>query len=138
MKAILLIMIGLSILNADFTKNGDIVTDNVTGLQWQDDAVVSETTWQGAIDRCEALTLGIYSDWRLPNINELISLVDDTRFDPSIDTSIFDHTISGGYWSSTSRAGYSSSAWLIGFSGGGQNGNGKSHNFYVRCVRAGQ
>ncbi len=138
MKVILLIMIGLSILHAAYTKSGNTVTDSVTGLQWQDDAVGTTTTWQGAIDRCEALTLDTYSDWRLPNLNELTSIVDDTKFNPSIDTTVFTNAVSNGYWSSTTLASNSSLAWSIYFDYGSQSGNGKIGSYYVRCVRAGQ
>jgi len=139
MKKILLIMIGLSIsLLADFSRHNDtqIVTDNETGLQWQDNESVRKT-WQGAIDYCENLTLGSYEDWRLPNINELTSLLDDSKYDPSIDT-VFLHTDSNYYWSSTTRANGSSHAWFVFFYNGYQNHYNKVNNYYVRCVRAGQ
>jgi len=85
MKIILLIMIGLStFLSADFTKNGDVVTDSKTGLAWQDDAIGSQMSWQSAIDYCEALTLDTYEDWRMPNINELKSIVDRSKREPAI------------------------------------------------------
>ena len=67
-------MIELSILHAGLSKTGNIVTDSATGLEWQDDAVGTKTTWQDAIARCEALTLDAKSDWRLPNLNELTSI----------------------------------------------------------------
>ncbi len=130
-------MIGLSILHAAYTKSGNIVTDSVTGLQWQDDAVATTTTWQGAIDRCEALTLDTYSDWRLPNLNELTSIVDDTKSNPSIDTTVFTNTFSNVYWSSTTNV-YSSYAWAIPFRHGKQSFYTKTDSSYVRCVRAGQ
>jgi len=139
MKQILLIMIGLSIsLLADFSRNNDtqIVTDNETGLQWQDNESVSKT-WKSAIDYCENLTLGSYEDWRLPNINELTSLVDDSKSNPSIDT-VFQYTASNLYWSSTTYARDSLNAWLVDFSNGYQYNVSKYYNFYVRCVRAGQ
>jgi len=132
-------MIGLSIsLLADFSRNNDtqIVTDNETSLQWQDNESAYKT-WQSAIDYCENLTLGSYEDWRLPNINELTSLVDDSKFNPSIDT-VFLYTASNYYWSSTTNASVSGNAWFVLFSYGYQGSNRKSYNDYVRCVRAGQ
>ena len=139
MKQILLIMIGLSIsLFADFTRDDTtkIVTDNETGLQWQDNKTVYKT-WQSAINYCEALTLGDYDDWRLPNINELLSIVDDTKINPSM-SSVFKSFASSNYWSSTTNAYYSSNAWLVGFYYGYQDYNNKNNSIYVRCVRAGQ
>jgi len=133
-------MIGLSVsLMADFTRDGTtgIVTDSVTGLQWQDDATPSMMTWQDAIDYCEALSLGGNNDWRLPNMNELTSLVDDTVYNPSI-SNVFQHTVSSDYWSSTTIAGGTSYAWIVDFGDGDQNGDDKTGNNFVRCVRAGQ
>jgi len=139
MKQILLIMIGLSIsLLADFSRHNDtqIVTDNDTGLQWQDNKSVTKT-WQEAIDYCENLTLGSYEDWRLPNMNELTSLVDDSKFIPSIDT-VFQYTAPNHYWSSTTYADLSNLAWIVTFGYGYQSYRSKSGSYYVRCVRAGQ
>ena len=139
MKRILLITIGLSIsLFADFTRDDTtkIVGDNETGLQWQDNETVSKG-WQNAINYCEDLTLGNYDDWRLPNINELSSIVDDTKLNPSL-SSVFKSFASSSYWSSTTYAGTSHYAWYVHFSHGSQDGSDKSNSFYVRCVRAGQ
>ncbi len=147
MKKILLILAGLSLFSwAEFTKNDDIVTDSVAKLMWQDDSDASHnyTTWQGAIDYCEALVLGAYSDWRLPNINELYSIVDDNnRTYPSIYT-VFTNTYHSSspiyYWSATNYADYDNSAtnngaWIINFSNGSTQGNVKSNAGYTRCVR---
>ena len=139
MKRILLITIGLSIsLFADFTRDNatKIVTDNETGLQWQDNASATKT-WQNAINYCEDLTLGDYDDWRLPNINELTSIVDDTKISPSL-SYVFKFFASNYYWSSTTYAGNSGYAWIVGFYYGFQNYYDKSYSLYVRCVRAGQ
>ena len=137
MKIILLIMIGLSILNADFTRSGDVVTDNTTKLEWQDNEVGSSSNWEGAIQRCEDLSLGGNSDWRLPNIIELISIVDDTNFNPSINI-VFQNTTFYHYWSSTTYASLPYNAWGIYFSTALQNNYNKLNYNYVRCVRAGQ
>jgi len=139
MRQILLITLGLSTaLFASFSKNGNIVTDGSTGLQWQDDAIGSVMVWTAAMDYCENLTLDTYSDWRLPNLNELTSIVDDTKVSPSIDTAVFQNTASNYYWSSTTYAGYSDDAWGVFFYNGYQNYYFKAHSYYVRCVRAGQ
>ncbi len=139
MKRILLITIGLSIsLFADFTRDDTtkIVTDNETGLQWQDNESTTKT-WQDAINYCEDLTLGNYDDWRLPNINELTSIIDDTKISPSL-SSVFKFFASNFYWSSTTSAGSSSLAWSVYFYDGGQDYHYKYGSHFVRCVRAGQ
>lgn len=149
MRVIFLIIIGFStLLYADFSKANGVVTDTITKLEWQDDysdngGTIKKTTWSEAINYCEALSLDGKSDWRLPNINELISLVDDTRYAPAINT-VFENTISfnSGYWSSTARANVSnsSSAWYIAFVSGQRNTapKGYGYTYCVRCVRAGE
>ncbi|MEA2091815.1 MAG: DUF1566 domain-containing protein, partial [Campylobacterota bacterium] len=114
MKAILLIMIGFNILYADISKSGNIVSDSLTKLQWQDDAVGSTMSWNGAISFCENLTLDGYSDWRVPNINELKSIVDRSKSNPAIVTG-FSHISSNYYWSATTHQGYSERAWIVSF-----------------------
>ena len=113
----------------------EIVTDNKTRLQWQDDseAKTIEKTWQGAIEHCEALDLGGYDDWRLPNVNELESLIDYGRYDPAMDP-IFKNVNSPDYsWSSTT-AGYN--AWIVNFYiGTSSHSYRKSSSYRVRCVR---
>ncbi len=141
MRKILLIMIGLSVgLMADFVRdaNTGIVTDNTTGLQWQDDAIGASMAWQSAIDTCENLTLGGESDWRLPNINELKTIIDRSRVKPAIAIA-FTQTSSSDYWSSTTIAYYNDSVWLVFFDFGFMGGSAKANDYYyVRCVRAGQ
>jgi len=144
MRTILLIIIGISSLMAgSFTRNvGGVVTDSRTNLEWQDDysdnsKSIKEATWQSAIDYCENLNLDGKSDWRLPNINEQVSLVDDKKYIPSIDA-IFQNTSSSYYWSSTTSVRYDNSAWFVSFDYGYQENIRKTGSNYVRCVRAGQ
>jgi len=73
-----------------------IVTDTNTGLQWQDDyngSNVKYTDWNGSINYCEQLSLGGKTDWRLPNYNELFSIVDLVARQPKIDTNIFTYPL---------------------------------------------
>jgi len=137
MKIILLIMIGLSLLQADFTKTGDIIKDSVSKLEFQDDAVGSQMPWEDAITYCEALTLGGHGDWRLPNINELKSIVDRSKVNPAIVTA-FTNTSSSNYWSTTTYERNKNYAWYVGFSNGNVSGFTKGYSGYVRCVRDGQ
>ena len=138
-KIALSVLMTATLIYADFTRNNGIVTDNATGLQWQDDYSdngdnIKYTTWIGAINYCEALSLGGYSDWRLPNKKELLSIVDYDKYDPAIDT-VFTHTASDYYWSSTTHAGYTDLAWFVFFGNGFTDYSGKSDDYYVRCVR---
>jgi hypothetical protein len=117
----------------------DIVTDTRNKLQWQDNILVETTTknWIDAIDYCENnLTLGGYKDWRLPNKNELLSIVDYNTSNDAI-YPIFKYTTPTS-WTSTSTAHATKSAWYIKFEYGISDYNGKQNEYSVRCVRGGE
>ena len=88
-----------------FTDNGDgTVTDNLTWLMWAKNANLDGVkTWADALTYCNALSLGGYSDWRLPNVRELFSLLDFSELGPALPSG---HPFIGVqftdfYWSST-------------------------------------
>lgn len=148
MKKILLITLALSaFLWADFTRDdvNNTVTDNTTKLMWQDDnngtVLGTDMTWEAAIDHCEALTLGGYDDWRLPNFNELYSIGDRSTSSPAMDpafTNVQYTLLTDYYWTSTSIVSTESDAWVVHFGGGYSNvGQNKSNTHFVRCVRGG-
>ncbi|MGB5159265.1 DUF1566 domain-containing protein [Desulfobacterium sp. N47] len=123
---------------ADLVDNNDgTVTDTKTGLMWQQ-AGAGTMTWTAALTYCENLQLAGYSDWRLPNRNELQSLVDYSKYNPAIDTVAFPGAMSSYYWSSTTSASYPAYAWLVSFYYGSVNHGHKSSSYYVRAVRGGQ
>jgi C1A family cysteine protease len=125
--------------------NGDgTVTDPQTGLMWElktddggDRDKDNKYTWQEALDYCNNLDLGGYSDWRLPSINELTSLVDLSRYDPPVNTAYFPKTVTSYYWSSTSCAHPTYNAWRVAFKSGTSSNGSKSSSYYVRAVRGG-
>jgi hypothetical protein len=60
-----------------------------------------------------------FTDWRLPTIEELLTLVDRTRHHPAINTDAFPSCKGGWYWSSTVDAeSPSDCAWFVYFSYG--------------------
>ena len=127
------------VMAADFTDNGDgTTTDNVTNLVWQQEDDNSTRTWESALTYCEGLSLAGKSDWRLPNIRELETIVDETRYSPAIDPTYFPNTNSSSYWSSTTSAHLTSHAWRVYFDDGRVGDGNKSSDYYVRCVRGGQ
>jgi len=126
---------------SDFTDNDyGTVTDNVTGLMWQQEDNDTTYTWENALTYCEdILSLAGYSDWRLPNIKELESIIDGSLYDPVIDSTYFSYTKSSSYWSSTTFVDMSyPAAWYVNFKEGKVHGIDESSSGYVRCVRAGQ
>ena len=114
--------------------NGDgTVTDTSTGLMWQQQTA-GAMTWEAAISYCEGLSLGGYDDWRLPNRNELQSLVDYTRYNPAIDTAAFPDTMSSDYWSSTTiRQRVPVHAWCVDFSMATSTSADKSDSLLCAC-----
>ncbi len=132
----IIILIASIALWADFSRSGSIVKDNRTGLEWQDDIEAFNMYWQVAIDYCESLSLD-GGGWRLPNKNELISIVDYSVSHPSI-YSEFENTTSGYYFSSTTDVDSIYYLWYVDFKYGDVNSHHKSYHKYVRCVRAGQ
>jgi hypothetical protein len=93
-------------------------------------------TWEAALTTCENLSLGTRNDWRLPNIKELRSISDDTRFRPSVDTTYFPGARAARYWSSTTLFGRTGSAWFVDFTSGLASYNDKAGQLSVRCVRS--
>lgn len=123
-----------------YIDNGVTVTDTVSGLEWQK-AVKGPMAWKEALAYADGLVLGGKSDWRLPDKNELRSLLDYSTFNPAINK-VFAATTSqwgGNYWTSTTSINDPAYAWPIGFGDGpwGIYGD-KSTGYYVRVVRGGQ
>ncbi|KJU83032.1 secreted protein containing DUF1566, partial [Candidatus Magnetobacterium bavaricum] len=131
-----------------FTDNGNqTVTDNLTGLMWTKNAYLPGTykTWQGALDYVASMNTGAgtygYTDWRLPNINELESLVNAEQASPAtwLNSQGFTNVQSLSYWSSTSHAINTSNAWLVSMGEAGIGAASKSnYDGYVWSVRSGQ
>jgi hypothetical protein len=141
-KGIFLTLLFCGVAVADMSRNGSIVTDNKTKLMWLDnnDATIIQRDWQGAIDYCESLTLGGYSDWRLPNIRELQSITDRTRNNPAINSIFQAGSSLDNYWSSTSMSGIPSEALCVHFYYGEVDSFDKvnNQNYLLRCVRTKQ
>jgi len=138
--SIMLLLVPVTARAARYSVNGDgTVTDNVTGLMWQQEDDDTTRTWEQAITYCENLDIPptSYMDWRLPNIKELRSIVDISRTGPAIDTSVFPNT-SSSYWSSTAFDYNPDAAWMWASGYGWVSGNYKENTSYVRCVRGGQ
>ena len=124
-----------------FLSHGNgTVTDKYTGLMWQRTTSQSGLNWEQALRYSKDLTLGGYTDWRLPNIKELLSLVDFFRINPAIDTDFFDDPASSGtrfFWSSTTTF-LANWAYGINFLNGSFSSEKKTFSsiqLYVRAVR---
>lgn len=134
--------------NFHYTDHGNgTATDHVTGLMWATDGNGEgcfngqTATWSEALDYCENLSFAGYSDWRLPNIRELHSLVNYSITTPKINNNIFVNTKPDRYISSTTHAGFTNSALYVRFDNGDLGALGKESLgalFYLRAVRGGR
>ena len=115
------------------------VTDNLTGLMWMGTPNSTSATWTNALTAADNLTLCGFSDWRLPNINELESLVNSEVANQAVflNAQGFAGVQAGFYWSSSSYAGSAALAWVV-LNSGNVGAIDKPFNGYVWPVRAGQ
>lgn len=106
-----------------FAAQGEVVLDHATGLQWTRDANIGgfPCTWPEAFDCIAALNKDYhagYDDWRLPNRNELRSLVSYQAKNPALPAGHpFVNIFLGWYWSSTTAAIHPAYAWSVHFEG---------------------
>lgn len=124
--------------NADCDSNSgnDVVTDNLTGLMWTRHGSLHTASWDEAID-FNGITLCGYSDWRLPNANELKSMFNASKPNTAIwlNTQGFIN-VSGSYWSSTTRSDYTDGAWAVDLTIGYSSALPKSNREIVWLVRS--
>ncbi|MBF0565196.1 MAG: DUF1566 domain-containing protein [Nitrospirae bacterium] len=138
--------------NPRFTLNGDLtITDKLTGLVWAGNAgtptvgscVGGEMVWKKALDYVACLNAAKYlghGDWRLPNINELESLVNAGQSNPGqwLGTQGFTDVKPFLYWSSTTVAGLPAVARAFYMLESYMAGVGKSNGNEFWPVRAGR
>ncbi len=143
------------------------VLDNITGLMWEvksDGGGLHDKdnkyTWYdsnpavnygeigangpGAVDCTQEFVAAVnaenylgYSDWRMPTLEELKSIVDKSKGMPTINTNYFPRTMSTSYWSGSSNVSAAATvhAWYIWFVNGSESYNGKAAYYHVRLVR---
>jgi hypothetical protein len=113
------------------------VEDQATGLVWER-ASQAGRSWIDALQYCTSLADMSYeghADWRLPNIKELHTLVDDTRMFPAIDTGMFFGDANDCFWSSTPDVNNPLAAFLITFDDGFSEPKETLSTCSARCVR---
>lgn len=117
----------------------DCVLDASTGLMWSRENVPGgRMNWAKAKEACAALKLGGFTDWRLPTIQELLTLVDYERHEPAINTDFF-ACESSWYWTSTpAHSSPGDCAWYVLFNGGDSDWASQGSDRYVRAVRSSQ
>jgi len=121
---------GLAWPGTRFTDNADgTVTDHLTGLVWLKDAgCMSPSAWASALAAANQLASGAcgLSDgstpgqWRMPNANELESLIDISQVSPAVPAAhpFTNITLANAYWSSTTYMALTANAMAIRFTDG--------------------
>jgi hypothetical protein len=125
-----------------YILNGDgTITDTVTGLIWQK-TDGGEMTIDRAIIYCDTLTLGGYTDWRLPDCHELFSILNHDKVNPALDGNYFTTSAAEYWWSSQRQANDTNKVWVTNAGGGVGNhprtetiSAGGTKKFHVRAVR---
>jgi hypothetical protein len=134
-----------------YTDNGDgTVLDTRTNLLWKrcaeglvwDGATCSGSaqyfTWGDALSQAAASTYAGHSDWRLPNVKELMTLVEECRTLPAINPVIFPNAPSAPAWTSTPTYLVQDTSWYVDFSTGYSfYGQGRATLQAVMLVRGG-
>jgi Protein of unknown function (DUF1566) len=129
------------------------VVDTRTGLMWDrcawgqsglacaTDTGAAGLTWLAALDvpiTANGANYKGHNDWRLPNVKELRSLVEECRISPSINEWAFPNTPPGYHWTNSPSARLDTAAWDVSFSNGLSSIEFRTVSYRVRLVRAGQ
>lgn len=138
----------------EFTLHDDgTLTDHRTGLMWkrclagQSGEFCQEGTpdamrWSDALLHAANSEFADYTDWRLPNIKELSTIVEYACFEPAMNfelfPSYFGDQVNIVVWSSSMSALNTANAWAVNFRNGGDFWTYKYEENYVRLVRGGQ
>jgi hypothetical protein len=134
--------------NSRFKDNGNgTLTDNKTGLIWKQclegqdypgcSGQVYGYDWNGALEEAANSNFAGSSNWRVPSIRELESLVETGCSGPAINAALFPNVYSGEHWSSSPASGNPQSAWTVNF-GSGYSGVSYRYSYgALRLVRGG-
>ncbi len=118
-----------------YVKNKDVVVDKKHNLVWQDTNAVA-LNFKDALEYCASLELQGYSNWELPDIKTLRSLVDYDRYSPAI-SDVFEHTKNASYYSSSRDRRDANESYVenIEFNHGVDGHIGVEQKQHVRCVQ---
>ena len=125
--------------------NEQVVFDLSTNLWWQKGSV-SGKTWKEAFAYCENLNYAGYSDWRLPNRNELMTLVDYSKSGTDVVSSFpgmeAEEFITSTFIQIFPEVGYWTYKWIVSMNNGAvreldlEDEYGEELIYSVRCVRS--
>jgi hypothetical protein len=111
------------------------------GQEWNGETcsgIASVFSWKEALSAASQQKFAGYGNWRLPNKNELESIVEERCISQAINTTIFPATPRAFFWASSPYAGLGSGAWSVDFNFGVVTASDKSGRMNVRLVRDGE
>ena len=126
------------VMYVNLLRGFEAVLDRETGLVWQRNTSDTLYNWEDANVFCHQTEIGGRKGWRLPTIEELSTLIDPFRTNPSVPDNHPFTNVKDNYWSSATYSGSTSNAWLVYFSNGAVYVGIKTDSYYVRAVRSGQ
>lgn len=137
---------GASIQEPRFVAaSNQTISDTATGLVWSNDLTLLLTTWQGALDYIKMINKSTYlgySDWRLPNVKELGTLLINygkKNTESWLWGEGFKWVPIADYWSSSTDSTYfNSQAWTVFMNDGSIGAGNKLSGNYVWPVRGGR
>ncbi len=131
------LILSSTLFSNNFIKSENIVIDIKKNLMWQDNSDSAEYTanWTLSKEYCTSLTLNGYTDWRLPTIKELQTIVDISKKKLAINTE-FKFTEPSSYWSNSQDMVNKNNAWYVGFKTGATFRDSKDYDCYIRCIRS--
>lgn len=115
-----------------YTITADTVRDTKSQLTWERNSGLY--TYAEAEAHCKNLNLE-NATWRVPTMKELLTIVDDTRTNPSIDINAFPNTPSTQFWTSSERVNQPGEYWHVDFYDGGTSSFDPTQTINLRCVR---
>ncbi|WP_125784590.1 DUF1566 domain-containing protein [Pseudoalteromonas rubra] len=128
-------------------SNGTVI-DIQTGLMWMRCSLgqiwdgttctgdAATYTWQEALVIANGNSFADFTDWYLPNVKELNSIVETACYNSAINQTVFPNTPSSNYWSNSPKVNNYGYAWYVSFNYGGDNAYYKHYGLHVRLVRA--
>jgi hypothetical protein len=94
-------------------------TDSKTGLMWQQASSAAASDWDTAVANCDASAVAGYTDWRLPTMAEMLSIVTYNQASyPFVDTTVFPDTFSTDYWTYTKNGTQATSGLVVSLADG--------------------
>jgi len=138
--------------DTQYVVHGDgTVTDTSTALMWKqcleglsgiacDTGIVEKHNWSGALQIANNTNTSGgyagYADWRLPNVAELVSLVEEQCTSPSINDSIFPNTDYFFIWTASPDYNNDHGSWSVDFNVGTTATLNRDFEYHVRLVRS--